>query len=334
MNSMIDYSLTNRFMGGMVGAVLGECIGTWSRMHPPVTLRSLHHVAWTAPNSANLPLNWSLELVEGVTALLKPVPGDLARVIARIQLAPSVANRAIASLPLAFYLHNDSLLLRQSLEATLNPSTPSAQIEQTTIALLVDVVAALLRGDDPIQPIRYAIDNSELAQTCPALIYRLTQLYDLHTQKLGLAAAAQLSYEDDLPQLSRANLMSQETVVLINALAIALYGFLSSPEHFRLAIVRVAAFGYTPSLTCTLVGILSGVHNTMTDIPLVWRQFLRHTEGQVEQAPDLDQHLAVLSKQLTAVWSGVYCLDRTTPASPVVVSMSQSWQCLQHDRAL
>lgn len=324
MKKIMRYSLTSRFAGGFLGAVVGESVGAWSAFHPPVNLRSLQHEIWAQPGRTQFSLKWSPPLIQGIDVFLEPWSGDLAE-LARVPSSPSLAGNAIASLPMVCYLHNDPLLLHRYIQTTItDSSTLSGKIDQTTIAVFTEVVAALLRQDDPLQFIIQAIDDSELVHQCPALIYRLTQLYDLLTQRLGLSAAAQLGQEDDLPQLSGTQLMNPETVMFINAFTIALYSFFSSPEQFRLAVVRAAALGYAPALTCTLTGVLSGIHNSMADIPLAWYKLVPHTGKHAELMANPTQHMIGLAEKMAAFWWGAYRGDITTVVASANSPLSRS----------
>lgn len=108
----------------------------------------------------------------------------------------------------------------------------------------------------------------------------------------------------------------------LEPVSVALYGFLSTPEDFRLSLLRVAQLEYCPQITCALTGMLSGAANGLSGLPLSWQRSLQAGYRQpnaLSQVWGLDvPTLVELADQLLQVWSGVY--TPSLPASPVVLA--------------
>ncbi len=82
------------------------------------------------------------------------------------------------------------------------------------------------------------------------------------------------------------------------AIALALYCFASTPEDFQLCLKRAIIANYQPRITAALTGAIAGAYNSVSGIPLNWRE--NH-----DYRPNLKQ-IYQFSRKLFNYWSGIY----------------------------
>jgi ADP-ribosylglycohydrolase len=113
------------------------------------------------------------------------------------------------------------------------------------------------------------------------------------------------------------------------AIAIALYCFLSTPDDFRLSLMRAMQAGKEATVVAALTGALAGAYNSFSGIPIGWRIALgKHSIGQ--------QRLQEAT-ELFAVWSGAYrlnsspLLESAAVASPLVMQPRPSLKIISQE---
>ncbi|NES97039.1 MAG: ADP-ribosylglycohydrolase family protein [Desertifilum sp. SIO1I2] len=270
------YSLLSRFQGTFCGSVLGELWG----LNLPELSRGQFPSALTSGG-------WYDFAIASTHNLLK------ANLTERVATSPSPAALG-AIVPIACFYHENRLLLQQQL-ASLGQSyafTPEVQLN----AVILSQILALIFKEQllvPLNVLPHLIEqfNSELEHLDSKEL--LPQLH--HLQTLLEQGATLEAVESQLNHSCAATL----------SMLRALYCFLSTPEDFRLVVLRSARTSKTPQLTSAIAGMLAGAYNSFSGIPLSWRLGW-HKLSQVQGTqPDL-HHLSQLAHHLWAAWSGSY----------------------------
>lgn len=183
----------------------------------------------------------------------------------------------MASLPLALFWHENPLQLQHRLQALLRAEAAPAEMGES-LWLLAAAIAQVLQP--PLAPREILRAIGEFPDLAPALQPLLVQIQELLDQQAGLHQAKGL-----LAATGRGDLNQ--------ALALALYCFLSTPTAASLAVLRAGhpALPLVPVLT----GALTGAANGPSSFPWPWRLRL---------APASIQEMEKMADQLLAVWSG------------------------------
>lgn len=247
------YSISSRFRGAVLGAMLGEKINTHSRQISTF-------------QAANC-------LIPGMRSLI--ALGKFEQQNWQEKLLPvaltSVVAPTIATLPLALFYHENELKLRQNLLAASASIWQNEPIIQESILAVGYAIAQALRENlTPAQLIPHIVSFIETPQT--DLTQKLIQVQTLLTQKAGLESA-----------LTQLNLKEPSTT----AIALGFYCFLSSQEDFSLAVKR--ALRLQQPLASAISGALSGAYNSSSNIPSSWYALATHqtsTEKEVLQLSD------------------------------------------------
>lgn len=259
------YSLLSRFVGGILGSCLGDYL-FWVQkglMSPP------RFSPWQAVALAGCrsfidrgTLDWQ----------------DWHQRIASIELLPEqdqdqttlTTEFTIAMLPLVLFFHDHPSLLRQHL-THIARIWLAAQVELDEVFLWVNWISLALRE-----------------KLCPARM-----LMQVPSGSLQAEGAQTQIYLQNCASLE------QVTAKIAHPFALASYCFRSTPDDFRLCLMRASQLR-NPQIMI-LVGALSGVYNTESGIPLDWR-------FRDRQLPDGDEP-AILAQGLLGAWSGMYQVD-------------------------
>lgn len=267
---------------------------------------------------------------------------DQALLIAATSNPLAGAGLAIALLPLMLFCHEDlgkwQFALQEAI-ARWQISPPS--LLPTTDALVIGYTVALALREqlEPDNLIPQIVADLQLNEVDPLLVQQLNQVQTWVTQGVGVAIARQFSKTailgnnraeseikgSDLhpksseaastaPAFQRAS--SSFPLSPLDSMPLALYSFLSTPEDFRLSLLRAAQSQHHPQLTCALTGILSGSYNGMAGLPPNWchrlnyssSSFLPQATSPLSVLWDVSSNTQIfqLASQLLAVWSGVY----------------------------
>ncbi|KAM3096848.1 ADP-ribosylglycohydrolase family protein [Phormidesmis sp. 146-12] len=257
MGEPMQYGLLTRFQATLVGAILGEAwaMGTivGQLTTQPFPMQSLtHHY-----------LEQLLRHKFNLEAFDQPLSGT-----------DVTAKMAIALLPVGLFFHEDPLRLWQNLERAI-ASVENPKIDPRGVFVVECAIAEILQERlDPLTLIPQLLVTLEtLDKSKSPLVEQLQQVQTLLTQPAGLDAALKLGRSK-------------------GAIALALYCFLSTPEDFRLSLLR-AARSHQPAV-CALTAALSGAYNGLSGMMIEWRMAIDATET-LSQAGRLLSH-----------WSGVY----------------------------
>jgi ADP-ribosylglycohydrolase len=282
MGEAMQYALLNRFQATLVGSALGEAwaMGTicQTSITQPLPLQTLTQ-------------HYLKQLLQSPKASLEPLNQDLS--------APEVTGKmAIALLSIGLFFHEDHLKLWQSLERAISLRYPpgvvkvqNPQIDQRGVFAVEFAIAEILQERlDPLTLIPQLLATLEALDNLDSpLILQLQQVQTLLTQQAGLEAALKLGRSEGAISsrypLGGASRYPQEV-------ALAFYCFLSTPDDFRLSLLR-AARSHRP-VVCALTGALSGAYNGLHGMAIEWRLAIDLAET-LSQAGHLLSH-----------WSGVY----------------------------
>jgi hypothetical protein len=247
----------------------------------------------------------------------------------RITPQTDATQWAIALLPnlLCQYDSPEKLIIQTQTEFISQALPQALPLPQTSVStdilrILATTISLILSG----KPISETLISDQILATASLqnvtvpshLTAQLTWVDTAIAQHWGLEAVRQFGKGQPLPYQT-----SSIQTAALEPISVALYGFLSTPEDFRLSLLRVAQLGYAPQTTCTLTGILSGAYTGMAGIPLSWLQSIQTRQGQPNsllQVWGLDGTALVhLADQLLQIWGGVYTPARSSFSYPVIL---------------
>ncbi|WP_421655248.1 ADP-ribosylglycohydrolase family protein [Leptothermofonsia sp. ETS-13] len=323
------YSLLSRFQGVLLGAALGEELGSYfwkqklqqRRSFPAKHSAEMGHIdlfTWHPGSdreevslSQSMPSGWgkvALYLTEklilkggwqGLDLEQIGLPALTDGKEATFVASPGVtgADLAIATLPVALFFHDNEFKRRQALEEVASQFKAKPGAWQEAWAFTGAIAAALKEQLSPrhlIPQIVTQLQSDEFSRedTLHDFISKLEQTQTLLQEGRDLGAA-------------RVSLLSSQQVGSSSEMiCLALYCSLSTPEDFRLALIRAARSGNAPQV-CGLTGALMGAYNSWVGIPLVWRMADAHYSSQ-QVGGVSGAKIEQLATRLLAVWSGVY----------------------------
>lgn len=322
------YSLLSRFQGTLLAAALGEELGNYSWLGSslkqdsrqnagpaasPLTPANLAswHPGCTAKRQSSPSAPWGkaavacaratvqlghwneLEMAAiGVQLAATATHDGLAQ--ARVQGVFSAAECAIATLPLALFFYDNELMQQQVLRQTVQLWQLPPGSEGGLLAIGYAIAQALRDRLEPLTLVPQTIAYLKRSTANPTstlldLIEKLGQTQALIQQGEGLHTA--------IEQLRAKSGRGGD-----DAIALAFYSFLSTPDDARLSLLRAARCREAAPIVCALTGALSGSHNSLNGLPLAWR-----TESPLPLPWELSNvELSQLATHLFAVWSGVY----------------------------
>lgn len=272
------YSLLSRFQGALLGAGLGEVLGrSWSEQ--PISGSGLQP----------LPSSPAVEQILGFCCDRLIAQGALdgnAREPWVAQLTEPTQLMA-ASLPVILFFHEQPHRLQQQLTLLMENDSSSELSE--VIWVMAGAIAHILQER---WPPRLAHFSAGLSHPSAELLASLDRVQSVLRQETSLEQAVQQLV---LPQTNG-----------LGSMALALYCFLSTPEDFRLTVIRAVRVAPNPAFTGLLAGGLAGAYGARAGISPGWQ--LRYPQTAV----DFDR-----AAQLLAAWSGMYQISRQEPAVPL-----------------
>ena len=273
----MNYSLVSRFKGGLIGALLGENLASLqgsinlSSHQPSYPLQIAMAATKSTIDCSRLDLkSWLITLGNSQVGCLQK------------RNTANSSQTAIASLPLAIFCYENLTDLNKNLQ------------------LAIDLWQHPEGGAENVLIWGYAIK---------IILQDQVNINHLIKQITAIMAGKQLSMPKILPEIDSyiqhkspiaevANYLHRNCNPHFGAIAQALYCFMTVPDDFDLCLKRTLQSNYQTRLTATLVGSLSGLYNSYTNIPWPWRV-------QVKQSA-LGKEMERLSESLFALWSGCY----------------------------
>ena len=330
------YSLLSRFQGALLGAALGNELGdsSWSgqRLAPegkraagqgallvPATLAHWHPGITSEKSlSSTCASPWGSAATSCAHALVRTgrwnelemaaigvrfAAGRMAAdtVLEQPRASLIAAECTLATLPIALFFHDNASKQQQRLVETVRLWQCPPGTEAGLLAVGYAIAQALQDRVEQLslvpQTITY-LKQSTANPTAPLLdlMDALEQVQALLQQGAGLLTAIE-------------QLRVRGTHLGNRAIALAFYCFLSTPDELHLAVLRAARSGEAAPLVCALTGALSGVHNSLSGLPLAWRM-----GGSIRLWGVSEQEMHQLAAHLVGVWSGVYDPEAATNA--------------------
>jgi hypothetical protein len=205
---------------------------------------------------------------------------------------------ALITIPLSLFFHDNPPQLRRQLQDCLQVWQ---QPPDTLESLLIwhRVIALIIR--EKASP--------------PALISQFIQ-GELNGETLLIGKLKWIEGEPIPIKSSTYSSLISENPAFV-PLVLALYYFSCTPDDFRICVLRAQKSPYQPKLTTPLTGILAGVYNGWSGVPIVWRLELKHSQNA--------QIIHQQALRLLAVWSGVAqnselnLISQVAIASPKVI---------------
>lgn len=288
-------SLISRFRGVFLGAFVGEAIGiSTATLAKPQTLHPIERGQLQLATS----FTYANRLVQQTKQILQTLPAShqlCPTLIAALktQQPSSPAELAITTLPIALFYHDQPTLFHAALQQLGYGSEAAVWGHTCSLALRERLTPAHL--------IPQLIKDLNLPPN-HLLTQQLIQSQTWIEHPINTATVCQ-----QLKQLKTNIPSASETLPL----ALALYGFLSTPDDYRLSLLQVARLADYISLnraiSCTLVGVISGLYNGLIGLPLLWRQQIwsKLNVKQIQSAGiTSEQQIIELADHFLAVWSG------------------------------
>jgi hypothetical protein len=229
---------------------------------------------------------------------------------------PGSGEVAWAVLPAIFFFHDNADLLQEQLQHLRAIWGLSAETVEDVLIWRYAIALALREKLNPSQAITQILARYQAGRT--HLIQQLEQVQTFLHQGTPLEQVAF--------QMARQGKHDRSEI------ALAFYCFASTPEDFRLCLMRATRMGKQAALVSALAGALAGAYNSFSGIPLSWRVAL--------QTHPIGQKLARLAIHLFAVWAGVYQSDRVNlvqvaaVASPLVIQPRSSLKIISQGEYL
>lgn len=226
-------------------------------------------------------------LLAGIASLIRCGGFDAQDWTQSTSIANKNPDRAIvAMLPLMLFFHDDRPKLREIIINVSHNWELDWETCSSAVAIGYIISRSISETFSPSEILSQLVD--EMTNLHPLLFQHLSTIDRLLEQSSSLAQVTQR--------------LTIATHPIITPTVFAIYCFLSNPEDFSLAIRRAQQIEDRSQLICALTGILAGVHNSSSGIPL----------NGLLATPQREQWLTAAENLLNA-WAGVYHADRQAP---------------------
>ncbi|KST62115.1 hypothetical protein [Mastigocoleus testarum] len=271
------YPLANRFRAALLGALIGENLAVSGGK------RELAYDIW-----------WYEIIVSSIQSLLDLGKFDVEHWSDRVgkkwyscEPGNSILNAAIiATLPVTLFFHEDKLKLRDNLLKALSIWDNYPGVRDAALAVNYVVGQSFNENLSWETLIPQTVDF--IGDTSTKLPQKLLQI---DNSIVDIVLSENLEAE------------SEEGCKSITAVLLGFYYFISSPEDFRLCILRASRNPYCGAEIIS--GILSGTYNGTLGIPVNWQ--ITQSNLNIASSPLTSSfQMLELADALIAVWSGVY----------------------------
>ncbi len=272
------YSLVSRFRGTMLGALLGESLASANEKQQKNCL------------------DWKKMAILGTESLIELGRFDLVDWQRRQQQTGIILETSgyispqviLATLPVALFFHENTILLRQNLLKAVKICQDDQLVQDWTLALGYAIAQSLTEKLSSATLIPQI--TSFLGKTPTNVPHILVKLNNLLAKQAGLEKIqAEMSREEKLSY----------------TMAMAFYCFVDTTEDFRLSVLRATRVSSHSLFISAITGALSGAYNGTLGIPVSWR-FLHPKAGSAEWLQSNFSLMLKLADALVATWSGVY----------------------------
>lgn len=293
------YSLLSRFQGALVGCALGEAWGG-NNPQPSMWRAAIYSISEDLVRYGN----WREEsLLQGFHPL-EPRPND-AEYVNPSTAFKSIAELALFALPISLFFHESEPKLWKNLSQMAWILRGHAADASGVAAVGYAIAQALRDQREPLRVIpavvSYLRQQREDTLEGSILMERLEQVQQLLCKRADLRTALNqlLPVETSEPTVEETNAADASTI------ALSFYCCLSTPEDFRLSLMRAAHCHPRPHLICALTGAMSGAFNSVASIPL--HMHLCSAPAQyLDNWKQVETDLYHLGACLLAAWSGAY----------------------------
>lgn len=307
------YSLLSRFQGALLGAAVGEIIGAqsqgksmpdWQKLWPGVGYGMTSQMGQVATAWGRLGLASAQSLIQyGRLDVENWKQSCIVAIPDIVTKGEGWAGVAIATLPVAMFFHEDEAKLRIMLQQATQ-GWENAPVLEGALAIGYAIAQSLTEklNPDTLIPQTIAYIQDTLAGGTSengVLIQQLALVQSLLKEGASLEMAVQAlgrHQEESLPN---------------RTIALAFYCFLNTIEDMRLSVSLGARTVQCPQIVTALTGALSGAHNSIAGIPVVWRTQKGPLNVKISESPGLwgmksASGMLELGDRLLAAWSGVY----------------------------
>lgn len=303
-------SLHSRFRGAFLGGLLGEAIGVYALSHQPSRLawQQIFQGRLGKLSSANP--NRAIKLMFAQTAALVGTDQLSAKSTATQTESndsiytpndPTPEELILSTLPLALFYHDQPVLYRTALQTSGQPTATNKTASSITAAALIGQAISLILRERfvRLELIPQLLKDLDLEEACPDLANQLHQIQTWVEQSTDLAGVAR--HVNHIKQGSAGSAVDSACL----AVALALYGFLCTPDDFRLSLLRASQLD-SSILLPTLTGTLSGLYNGVTGLPNAWRQqvWLGEAEALQRWGVASEAEVEEFADRLLAGWAG------------------------------
>ena len=312
------YSLLSRFQGALWGAAIGEELGVYRWRQQPRTELTVDSQRTSASDaiygwhpgleeiSPSLPLasarNPTVRCAQELIQSSGRISVGLEQLETKFFSTQSTDNSdlAIDLLPILLFLHDDALQVQQVVQRGVAARQQSEPEQAGVLAVGYAIAQALQEQLDPFtlisRTIAYLERLAEPASTSSVLVQRLEHVQPLLERRYGLHKAINKLQIEPASSNRVTTTGAQATTI-----ALAFYCWLSTPDDFKLSVLRAAQVGYLPQTVCAITGALSGAHNSRAGIPVAWQM---RSLSQVTAWGISGSEICQLATQLFTVWSG------------------------------
>lgn len=271
----MPYSLLSQFQGSIFGSIIGDILGEKNyQQHQLFQLKKENLLPGTQIGISTLE-----NLTQGNK--IEPNYGFSPEFLQQPEL--KIHNNGeliLATLPIVLFFHDQPHILQQQLPKIQNLVFPSSSPEE----LLIWSAAITLTLQAKLAPRKLIPQLLTIGEKQDSLLgQKLAQTQDLLLQRASLNQVVH--------QLGKRGQNSY------NAMILALYCFLSTPENFQLSVTRAQQIPSQSQLTAALTGAIAGAYNSQLGIPINWR---------LSSQPWSQLTILKPTEALFALWSGVY----------------------------
>lgn len=318
-------SLLSRFRGAFLGALLGEVMGTdaLSHQHPRLVWQQMQGQFGRGLSSAARTRSGIERMLSQTSALIGSEGNSTSNSGQRFSTESVVLehqeNRpdspfnspvdagelVLTTLPLALFYHDQPSHYRTALQVMSQQSAgnesmePIADSTWAAITVIGHAVSLMLRERFiRLELIPQILKDLDLQESCPDLAHQLVEVQAWIEQASDLANIARYAKQRAVSSTAS----EQATLATI----LALYSFLSTPDDFRLSLLRSAQL-HSSILLPTLTGAISGLYNGVSSLPVGWRQQVWSGEiAELSQRWGIagEAEVEQFADRLLACWSG------------------------------
>lgn len=293
------YSLSSRFYGTLLGAVVGETLEKEGHTQIPSLGWELIAVA-----SAQSLIRLGKFDLEDWRNVLLSVDANVVHSPANLDLRSCVFVEAIiTTLPISLFYHENLIKLRENLQNLLvavGQDNPVSQHGALAVGYAIAQSLTEKLNAATLIPQIIAFLGSETQFT-----QQLSQVQTLLEQGSGLERAI-------------TNLSVDASQSTSTSIAFAFYCFLSTLEDLRLSVMRSTQCYHSQHISA-ITGALSGAYNSTSGIPATLRiASPSYNKSLAIWGMKTEAEMLELSNSLVAVWSGVY--EATSPDDLIPVA--------------